>query len=121
MIQFGDVLTMRIKLLLVLSISFLCLSTVTYAGGQNHKGYLSYLHGPDTRHCLFFTMKNVSQADPVVKNNPWFALSMQHFAYATISSFLLAAYLSNEQIVVATTGKMACGNAEVLKVDLTRD
>src|SRR5687767_8704333 len=38
-------------------------------------------HAPDTRDCSFFQLVGVSEADPAVPGNPWFAVPKSHMGY----------------------------------------
>jgi hypothetical protein len=74
------------------------------------------IHGPDTRSCVFFKLKDVAEADSVTPDIPWFAVSKEHIAYDEIFSILLSARMTDAELTVYTTGETVCGHAEVITV-----
>lgn len=58
----------------------------------------------DTRPCIFFQLVGVTQADPVVPTNPWFALSTSNPMFQQISAMLLTAKATQGRVDIITTG-----------------
>jgi hypothetical protein len=59
--------------------------------------------------CTFFTLNGVSQADPVVPSNPWFAIDRSQIGATDAYALLLAAKVSGSAVRVTTTGGTVCG------------
>src|SRR5689334_10571203 len=88
------------------------------AFGAIHDGQVSILFPPDTRECTFFQLSGVTEADPVVPGNPWFAVPKTHLGYKEIFVVLLTARSNGRTITVQTDGTTACGHAAVLFVTM---
>jgi hypothetical protein len=70
-----------------------------------------------TTDCFFFRLEGVAQADPVKPNDPWFAMSRSHSGATATFALLLAARVSGLPLsLVATTGQLVCGYAQVASV-----
>ena len=67
--------------------------------------------------CFYFTLEGVSEADPAIPGNAWFAVPRSQNGAKDSYALLLAAKLSGQPVVVTTTGNVStCGYAEVLQV-----
>ena len=78
---------------------------------------VTVIHSGDTRGCFFFQLGGIGEADPARVNNPWFAFSFSKPSADAIFSLLLAAYLSNNEVTVPTTGDSICdGYAETKRL-----
>jgi hypothetical protein len=70
---------------------------------QNYTAPVAALQPPSNyQDCVFFTLVGISQADPVVPNNPWCALSRTQTGYSEMYASLLAAKLSGSTVNVVT-------------------
>jgi hypothetical protein len=77
---------------------------------QSHTAPLAQFQSPNyNEDCVWFTLAGVPQADPLVPNSPWFALSRSQIGYNEVYSILLAAKLSGSSLNVVTTGAPAGG------------
>ena len=68
---------------------------------------------PDmTRHCVFFSLQGVTEADPIRPNSPWFVVPADHPGFKEIYAALLTARTSGALVTVYTTGTAAatCDN-----------
>ena len=70
--------------------------------------------------CIYFQLEGVSQADPVVPNEPWFTVSAANPAKDSILSLALAAYASGSTVRVSTSGNTACGLSEIKYIRLVK-
>jgi hypothetical protein len=61
--------------------------------------------------CVLFLLTGVTQADPVVPNNGWFAISASAAGAQSAFATLLAAKLSGTAVHVLTDGTTSCGFA----------
>lgn len=98
----------KLSIFFVLSIT----ATTSIAGS----GFIETIQTPDAeRPCYFFKLKNVFEADPIVKDNPWFAIAKSHKGYKEIVSTIITAFSLKKQVIVGTTGAVAtsCEHAEV--------
>ncbi|SRR5258706_10278177 len=59
--------------------------------------------------CLFFRLTNVTQADPINPNSPWFAIPGTLADYAQVYALLLSAKVAGSTVNVITTGSAAGG------------
>lgn len=67
--------------------------------------------------CILFTLEGVSEADPGVPGNPWFAIPRSQYGSKDAYAMLLSAKLSGQTISIATNGSSAaCGYAGVYQV-----
>ena len=62
-----------------------------------------------TADCLWFTLSGVPQADPILPNNPWFAIPRTQNGFGELYAMLLSAKLSGSTVWVSTTGAAAGG------------
>lgn len=84
--------------------------TDTANAGQSYTAPIALVQSPNYgEDCVWFTLVGVPQADPLVPNNPWFALSRSQTGYSEIYSIILAAKLSGALLNVVTTGAAAGG------------
>lgn len=67
--------------------------------------------------CTYFQLNGVGEADPVVANSPYFAVSQTHVGYKEIISILLVARTTGKVLTVVTTGGVACGHAAVSRIN----
>lgn len=69
--------------------------------------------------CIFFRLVDVTQANPVVPNDVYFAIDMTKANAKEMYASILAARLSGNPVYrVLTNGEVACGKAKVLTIDL---
>ena len=59
--------------------------------------------------CLFFKLVGVSEADPILTGNPWFAVPRAHPGFQETFAILLAAQKAGTTVWVRTTGQIAGG------------
>lgn len=59
--------------------------------------------------CLYFELSGITQADPIVPNNAWFAIPSSQNGYNGIYAMVIAAKLAAAPISVTTTGALAGG------------
>jgi hypothetical protein len=82
----------------------------TALSAQNYAAPIAALQPPSNyQDCVFFTLVGIPQADPIVPNNPWFALSPTQIGYSEMYAALLAAKLSGSTLNVVTTGAVGGG------------
>src|SRR5690349_20606438 len=81
----------------------------------SHSGKtVQYIQSPGTAGgCAYFTLNGVSEADPSVPGNAWFAVPVTHPGFKEIMMLLAAAKLSDKWVNVRTTSSTACGYAAV--------
>jgi hypothetical protein len=91
----------------------ICLSTLfaqLALASQLYTTTITKLQPPSNgQDCVFFELSGVSQADPVVPNNPWFALPRTQTGFEEVYAALLSAKVSGATIQVQTTGGTAGG------------
>ena len=69
--------------------------------------------------CIFFRLNGVSEANPAVPNDVFFAIDMTKPNAKEMYASILSARASGNHIYrVLTNGEIACGKAKVLTVDL---
>lgn len=69
--------------------------------------------------CIFFKLSGVSEANPAVPNDPWFAIDSAQPNAKELYAILLSARLADRPIArVLTNGVTACGYARVTTIDL---
>lgn len=102
---------MNIKLnALLVSIAVMMLlgfraEAATWAGAP-----VSILELPDPGHnCIFFTLTNVSEADPAFPGNPWMAIPASQIGFQQMYELLLRVKLGGGAIGVVTSGAAAPG------------
>lgn len=77
------------------------------------------IHSGDTRQCFFFQLTGVSEADPVVPGDYWFAIPQSNAGYKDAVAILMLARATGMPLAhVKTTGGLACGLAEVSNLSL---
>lgn len=77
------------------------------------------LHSGDTRDCFFFQLTGVSEADPAIPGEAWFAIPQSNAGYKDAVAILMLARATGAPLVhVKTTGGLACGLAEVSNLSL---
>jgi len=109
------VINRRCSLLLFISMAFIAGSICpAYANVVYNAAMITFLGPPTATHdCVYFTLSGVSQADPLVPNNAWFAMPSSHYGFAMVYAALLSAKISGTTLQVVTTGALAggsCGN-----------
>ncbi|MEG3126133.1 hypothetical protein [Sphingomonas sp. GB1N7] len=72
----------------------------------------------DSRPCLFFNLRGVSEADPVLPGEEWFAVPTSNPNYTTFASIILSAKLSNQPVSISTDGTISCGYATAVAISL---
>jgi hypothetical protein len=60
--------------------------------------------------CVYFRLNGVTEADPILPNNPYFALPRTHVGFKEIYAMMLAAYLGGTSVSAQTTGAAAGGD-----------
>lgn len=69
--------------------------------------------------CIFFKLSGVTEANPAVPNDPWFAIDNTQSNAKELYAILLSARLADRPIArVLTNGVTACGYARVTTIDL---
>ena len=63
-------------------------------------------------------LSGVSQADPAVPNNGWFAISKTNASAEDAYAALVAAKVSGTTLHIRTDGTVSCGNATASLVSL---
>lgn len=77
------------------------------------------IHSGDSRACFFFQLNGVSEADPVVPGDYWFAIPQSNAGYKDAVAILMLARATGMPLAhVKTTGGLACGLAEVSNLSL---
>jgi hypothetical protein len=79
------------------------------------------VHGGDGRPCVFFTLQNPGQSDPIAADpviaggSGWFALPKSHVTFKESYALLLTSKLTKAPIHVVTTGVLIseCGHVGV--------
>lgn len=71
-----------------------------------------------SRLCSFFQLEGVSEADPAVPGNAWFALPQTHPGYDELMAMLISAQAGGRKIDVFTDGNIACDIARVRMIRL---
>lgn len=69
--------------------------------------------------CIYFTLDGVSEADPVVADQPWITVAAENESKQAVLGLLMMAQASNSDVKVVTTGSKACGYAAVHYVRVT--
>lgn len=69
-----------------------------------------------TLDCYFFKLEGVTQADPAVPGNPWFAVLRSELGSKDAYAMLLAARVSGVPVTVYTDGTSVCGYARAYYV-----
>lgn len=72
----------------------------------------------DDRPCVFFWLNGVSQPDPSISDDHWFALPKSAANYQEIVTELISAKLSAKPVFVSTAGPASCGYATVYLLGL---
>jgi hypothetical protein len=104
------ILRTRIIWVAAASLAVNALLTDVAMSGQNYTATIAALQPPSSyQDCVFFTLVGIPQADPIVPNNPWFALSRTQIGYTEMYAALLAAKLSGSTLNVVTTGAVGGG------------
>src|SRR4051794_20860354 len=62
-----------------------------------------------TADCTYFMLSGVTQADPSVPGNAWFAVPKTQNGYTNIVAMLISGKLAGAQVTVVTTGAVAGG------------
>lgn len=65
-----------------------------------------------------FTLKRVSEADPVKPNGEWFSMHPDNPSKDSILSILMLSHTTGALLKVSTTGNTQCGHAEFVTVRL---
>jgi len=94
-------------------IGMLVLSTISsFALGVSHYGKkVANVQVSPSSGCVYFTLKGVSEADPVTPGNQWFTLAADAPGLDHVMSLLLMSYATGETLKVSTTGTKVCGYA----------
>lgn len=103
---------MNIKLTIFFALSIT--TTISIAGTRT--GFIEAIQTPDERPCYFFTLKNVSEADPTIAKSPWFAIAKSHKGYKEVVSTIITAFALKKQVTVGTTGTGATSCDELAEV-----
>jgi hypothetical protein len=65
---------------------------------------------PDPTHnCIFFTLFDIVEADPVIPGSPWFAIPASQNGFLEMYNLLLRSKIDGLQIGVVTSGAPAAG------------
>lgn len=65
---------------------------------------------PDPNHnCIFFTLFDVTEADPAIPGSPWFAIPVSQNGSSEMYNLLLRSKVDRLQIGVVTSGAPAAG------------
>jgi hypothetical protein len=68
--------------------------------------------------CIYFQLTNVTEANPVVPNGPWFAIDQSQPNAKELFALLLSSRLTDRAIPrVLTNGVTACSVARVTTID----
>jgi hypothetical protein len=112
---------MKIRGLITAAVVAMCCANTASADSHYNKT-ISLLEVPAGGDCYFFQLAGVSQADPVVPNSPWFAISKTSPSSSSskeLYAILLAARLQGTTLNrVLTSGNIVCGHAQVWTIDL---
>jgi hypothetical protein len=74
------------------------------------KASVSILELPDPTHnCIFFTLRDVDEADPAIPGSPWFAIPASQNGFLEMYNLLLRSKVDGLQIGVVTSGAPAPG------------
>lgn len=93
--------------------AFLTMVCGTSAGAVTSTAPVAQFSPADLQPCLVFDLKNVSQADPVLPGNPYFAISRANPGYADMLATVLTAAAGGQLLTVVTSGTITCGFADV--------
>jgi len=92
---------------------YLIESSNSMAADYYAKGIVAIETPSQAHNCLYFMLRDVTQADPVVPNNPWFAVPATQNGYKEMYAMLLTAWVTGKSVSARTTGTVAggeCGN-----------
>lgn len=68
--------------------------------------------------CSFFQLEGVSEADPAVPGNAWFALPQDHPGYDELVAMIISAQAGDGKVDVFTDGNIACDHARIRMIRL---
>lgn len=71
-----------------------------------------------SRLCSFFQLEGVSEADPAVPGNAWFALPQDHPGYDELVAMIISAQAGDGKVDVFTDGNIACDHARIRMIRL---
>ena len=96
-------------------LGMLVLSTASgFALGVSHYGKeVGNVQVSLSSNCVYFTLKDVSEADPVTPGNHWFAFKADAPGSDHLMSLLLMSHATGETLKVTTAGAEVCGYASV--------
>jgi hypothetical protein len=100
-------MTTRFRRLLLLGMSVYAAEVASASDWTAPVGQLQGLSS--SYDCFYFTLSGISQADPIVPNNPWFAVSRSQYGANPAYAMLLSAKATGASVRVTTTGITICG------------
>jgi hypothetical protein len=106
----------RVGRVCALPASALLFGSGSAAGAYHYGKQVDGLLPPDDRDCLFFYLVGVTEADPAVPGNAWFAVPRAAYGFKEIYALLLAARLAGSPVSVVTNGQLVCGYPQVITV-----
>lgn len=105
-------------LMLFVSSPFFSLSS--YAGVAHYGKTVGNIQVDSTSGCLYFTLNDVAEADPIKPSSEWFTVGPNSVGHQQTLSILMLAYASGATVKATTTGSLACGYAELDVLRLER-